>query len=776
MPQQRLAPEHLRHEQISAVARRTGLMAMGSVLSCLMVMATFWPTASHRYLLLLLGLLLVLHAIAVVGSRVWLARATRTASPRDVHLRVALTALIALVWASVPGMLMPDASADHRQLLIYIASGLLTSSILLAPLPAAALLFAAVTSIGVLLPMPQIYRSITSEHATLVLMFFVMNCGVVLNQGRDFAEHVLNELTLAEQGDIIGLLLRDFEENASDWLWETDAELRLSRVSPRLADILGCDQADLRGISVPEWVARDALLAGEEEHDAARMLACLADRQPFHDLQVLATFGGTTCWFSIAGKPVLDATGAFCGYRGVGSDLTAARRSDERIAYLARYDSLTGLPNRSLFQDALDRVCADSEPFALLCLDLDGFKAVNDTLGHGMGDALLVAVAGRLRACLRDGDVVARLGGDEFAVLQAGGDGESAASLAQRLVARIAEPFQLSGAPTSVGLSVGVALASQAGTPEDLLRGADLALYHSKAEGRGTWHFFEAGMALRAQQRHALQVDLRHAIEHDELILEFQPILDFATDEVIGAECLVRWLHPVRGRVPPADFIPAAEESGLIVALGAWVLRRACREAVSWRGTARVAVNLSPLQFRDPGLLALVDAVLAESGLPASRLELEITESVFLDAVDSTLVCLHALRSRGIHIALDDFGTGYSSLSYLRSFPFDKVKIDQSFIHDLSVNKEAIAIVQAIVGMAGCLGMRTTGEGVETSAQAELLRSTGCSQVQGYLFGRPCSPDAIAGLMADGHPPPDRPGLVRAGPCDAALAGLLGLV
>jgi EAL domain-containing protein (putative c-di-GMP-specific phosphodiesterase class I) len=254
-------------------------------------------------------------------------------------------------------------------------------------------------------------------------------------------------------------------------------------------------------------------------------------------------------------------------------------------------------------------------------------------------------------------------------------------------------------------------------------------------------------MAARAQERHALQTDLRHAIDGGELTLDFQPILDIASSQVIGAEALVRWLHPVRGRISPADFIPVAEESGLIVDLGAWVLHRACREAVSWANGARVAVNLSPLQFRDPDLLALIDTVLSETGLPPQRLELEITESVFLEAADKTIACLHALRLRGIHIALDDFGTGYSSLSYLRSFPFDKVKIDQSFIRDLSMNDDAIAIVQAIVGMASSLGMCTTGEGVETTAQAELLQSTGCSQVQGYLFGRPCSPEAIAAIM-----------------------------
>ena len=406
-----------------------------------------------------------------------------------------------------------------------------------------------------------------------------------------------------------------------------------------------------------------------------------------------------------------------------------------------------------MFRAALGQACAQPVPFALLCLDLDGFKSVNDTLGQAAGDSLLVAVARRLGGCLREGDMVARLGGDEFAVLQRHGDAQAAGSLARRLVEHIGGPYRIGNVPVSVGLSVGIALCEHVGTdPEALLLGADLALYQSKGEGRGTWHFFEPAMAARAQTRHALQADLRHAIDHGELILEFQPILDIVTGDITSAEALVRWLHPQQGRIAPGDFIPIAEESGLILALGAWVLDQACRAEASCECGARVAVNLSPLQFRDPNLLELVDAALAGSGLPPHRLELEITESVFLDAADRTVACLQALRTRGIQIALDDFGTGYSSLSYLRSFPFDKVKIDQSFIRDLSVNDHAIAIVQAIVGMASSLGMCTTGEGVETASQARLLQSTGCSQVQGYLFGRPCSSDAIAGIMEGDRP------------------------
>ncbi len=519
---------------------------------------------------------------------------------------------------------------------------------------------------------------------------------------------------------------------------------------------MGCPPAVLEGGSILGWIKGGSCEAGQEGRDTAKVLACLADRVPFRDMQIVIALEGQLHWLMVSGKPVLDSYGGFQGFRGVGSDITAAHRSDERIAYLARYDSLTDLPNRTLFQEALAQACAQPTRFAVLCLDLDGFKAVNDTFGHSTGDALLAAVAGRLRTSVREGDVVARLGGDEFAVLQAGADAEAASLLAQRLIERVADPFQVGGSSLTVGVSIGIASECAGLFPDDLLRTADLALYHSKTAGRGTWCFFKPEMAIRAQEKHRLQADLRYAIDHDELTLDFQPIVDIGSGDVIGAEALARWTHPVRGRVSPAEFIPAAEEAGLIYPLGAWVLRRACEQAAGWAGKSRVAVNLSPLQFRDPGLLDLIDTVLADTGLPATRLELEITESVFLDALDTTLTCLYALRSRGIHIALDDFGTGYSSLSYLRSFPFDKVKIDQSFIRDLGVTDNALAIIQAIVGMAGSLGMCTTGEGVETHAQAELLRRTGCSQVQGYFFGRPCSSDSIANVMTIKASPPNR--------------------
>ena len=468
-----VAPDRLRGQQITAIARWTPAMAGCSLITCAAVVTTFWNTAPRAYLVGLLLSLTTLHGLSVFGARRWLAAGHKVASARMRWARVAFTVLIAVAWSTMPAMLMPTATPDQRQLLIYVGAGLISASVMLAPLLPAALSFAGVITLGVLLPMPLLHQSITVQHALTLITFCALTSSVVWSQSIDFAQRVLNEITLGEQGEVIGLLLREFEENALDFLWEADAELRLHRVSDRLAQIMGCPPALLEGGSVIGGIKGGSCEAGEEGSDTAKILACLAERVPFRDMQVVIALEGQLHWLVVSGKPVFDGQGRFQGFRGVGSDITAAHRSDERIAYLARYDSLTDLPNRTLFQEALFQACAQTDRFAVLCLDLDGFKAVNDTFGHSTGDALLAAVAGRLRTSVREGDVVARLGGDEFAVLQAGGDAESAAFLAQRLIERVAEPFQIGGASPSVGVSIGIATECIGLVADDLLRTAD---------------------------------------------------------------------------------------------------------------------------------------------------------------------------------------------------------------------------------------------------------------------------------------------------------------
>nr|WP_318284507.1 MULTISPECIES: EAL domain-containing protein [unclassified Methylobacterium] len=437
---------------------------------------------------------------------------------------------------------------------------------------------------------------------------------------------------------------------------------------------------------------------------------------------------------------------------GAAIDVTEQRRAEARITHMAHHDALTGLPNRVLFSACLIEAIAEhartGAKAALLCLDLDKFKFVNDTLGHPAGDALLRQVAERITACLRREDLVARLGGDEFAVLLRNPDAGAVETITGRIIEALARPVRLGDRDCQIGVSIGIARLPEHGTESDtLLRNADLALYRAKAEGGSLAHCFEAAMDSWARSRRRRETDLHEAFARGDLALAYQPVVDVRARTIVGFEALLRWHHPAEGMVPPAEFVPLAEETGLIVPIGAWVLRQACAEASLWADPVRVAVNLSPVQFRDPGLVATVREALALSGLAPQRLELEVTESVLLAASEANVATLHALRDLGVRIAMDDFGTGYCSLSYLQKFPFDKIKIDRSFVSRLGEDPHSTAIVRAVIGLGASLGIVTVAEGVETEAQFAHLREEGCGEVQGYLFGRPSPATAARALM-----------------------------
>ena len=429
-------------------------------------------------------------------------------------------------------------------------------------------------------------------------------------------------------------------------------------------------------------------------------------------------------------------------------------RTEAELKTLAYNDQLTGLINRGRFHDLLSLQAASrrsrDNSFSVLMIDLDRFKPVNDLLGHAAGDAVLRVAADRLRSALREGDLLARLGGDEFAILQLDAGGEEAArALAARIVDLIRLPMMINDQAVQVGASVGVALAPAHGDePEGLLHNADLALYAAKSDGKGVYRLFDPELDARMQVRRRLEMDLRRALANGELELHYQPLVEAGSGRLAGAEALVRWNHPERGQIPPADFIGLAEESGLILPLGEWVLRQACEEAKHWPEELSISVNLSPAQFRDRNLAAMVRDTLAASGLPATRLELEITEGVLLADEQATLTTLNALRSEGVHISMDDFGTGYSSLSYLRRFPFNKIKVDQSFVRQLPADAESAALVRAILAMGACLGLSTTVEGVETSEQMAFSAAEGADYVQGYLVSRPLTTTAFRDYVA----------------------------
>ena len=454
---------------------------------------------------------------------------------------------------------------------------------------------------------------------------------------------------------------------------------------------------------------------------------------------------GSLHWLDTTIVPRAGQGGSLIGYMATRFDITARKEAEAQIAYMARHDALTGVANRAMLQErineSLDRLQQGSEAFALFMLDLDFFKVVNDSLGHLIGDELLKEVANRLSACVRETDVVARLGGDEFAVLMMTEEDlrEAAIRMAQRLLDKVSAPYDLGGQNIDIGTSIGIAFAPENGTNvEELMKCADLALYKAKSAGRNGYILYDAAMGAVAKAHRALEVDLRNALIQDKLELHYHPIVEIETRQITGVEALIRWPHPERGLIAPDDFIPLAEETGLIVPLGEWVLQKACAQAVDWPPDVKIAVNLSAVQFRKGDLVAIVSRALTESGLDPERLELEVTESVLMQASADNVSKLHQLRSFGVAIVLDDFGTGYASLSYLRTFPFSRIKMDRSFVSDMTANAGCAAIVSAVAGLGRGLHVDTIAEGIETEDQFLLVQAAGFTHTQGFLFGRPC--------------------------------------
>lgn len=528
-----------------------------------------------------------------------------------------------------------------------------------------------------------------------------------------------------------------------------DSLARLQVVNRRFCEIFNIMPELLRPGTSFEDVLRLSVAAGN--HGNQSLADLLAERESFLACQSGNYFQHLSDGriVSIGHRSTSDG-----GWLITCEDVTEKQRAQSQIAFMARHDVLTKLPNRSLFAERIEQAIGQAgrgSGFAVLCLDLDNFKQVNDTLGHPVGDALLCAVADRLSACVREIDTVARLGGDEFAIIQASiqnaGDTER---LARRIVEQVGEPYDLNGHPVVVGCSVGISVAPADGaTGEKLLKNADVALYRAKADGRATWRFFEPAMDASLQQRRALELDLREAMDKEDFALFYQPLYDLRGDRLSGFEALLRWAHPQRGMVPPDQFIPIAEETGLINPIGQWVLNRACEQAAMWPDEIKLAVNVSAVQFRNPHLIEIIANALADSKLSPHRLELEITESVLLMNSAETIATLHKLKAHGVRIALDDFGTGYSSLSYLRGFPFDKLKIDQSFVRDATAMTGSKLIVRAIIGLGKSLGMTTTAEGVETMEQLNQMRAEGCDEVQGFLISRPVPATQVASTILE---------------------------
>ncbi|WP_375273518.1 putative bifunctional diguanylate cyclase/phosphodiesterase [Methylorubrum thiocyanatum] len=740
----------VRVEQFDVALRLVPFTVLVSLSVVQVIVYLFWDPANRAYLGLLEAAILPL-AIAVL-QQCWQWRSRP--KPRELtgtFIRRAVLAAYAYgcLLASIPIMLFVGADPDGRLLIAASCAGLIATGMSAAVLPPVAIGFSGLIIAGSFFGLAATGERFYIYVATLLVFYAAFICFTILHLSRLLKMRVVSQIDLERQQEFTNLLLNEFEENASDWLWETNAELRLQHVSPRLVEVARSSERQLLGLPLEQLLL--PAVAAPEGHPSTVLWNCIAERRTFRNLILPLNIAGEQRTWELSGKPIFTNGTRFSGYRGVGSDVTEKRQSEERLSYLALHDTLTDLPNRVQFQQLLEAAreqAGASGRFAVLALDLDEFKNVNDTFGHAAGDGLLRAFAERLQRFASSDVHIARLAGDEFALLAKGSaarDRHTVALLASDIVAAVASPFTVNGIRVSIGVSIGIAMAPQDGCLE-IMRRADLALYRTKGEGRNGYRFYEAEMDERIEARRALSTDLRGALDRNEFLLHFQPIVS-REGRVRGFEALVRWKHPKRGFVSPAEFIPLAEETGVIIPLGEWILQQACATAAGWPGDISIAVNLSPIQFRHSDLPLLVISALQESGLDASRLEIEITESVFLEATPAIKTALAKLRELGVRLSLDDFGTGYSSLSYLRRLAFDKIKIDQSFVRDLPHEQSGAAIVRAIIDLATSLKMTVIAEGVETEAQRRCLLSLGCHALQGYLFSRPVPADEANALV-----------------------------
>jgi diguanylate cyclase (GGDEF)-like protein/PAS domain S-box-containing protein len=742
----------IRAAQIDAVVQLVPLTMTINILNAAIVVGVFWDTEANVILSLWAALIVV-----EAGSALWswsLKRHKRPtgASARGIRRAVLHAAFLGVTWGAAPLMLFPNADLMHQLILGCLMAGMISGgAFCLSTVPQAGLAYTwtiVLASVGALL---LAGHRVFFVVALLLLLYAVFISRNLVAHGNLFFRHLRDQLKLEVQSEVIGLLLNDFEEHASDWLWETDAKGILVHVSDRFAEAAGKTPSEIQGAQFSDVIGGQD---GYRPPELSDILKRIAARAAFRDITLPVRVGADRRFWLLSAKPVFDNAGVFTGYHGVGADVTEKRLADERIIHLARYDTLTELPNRSSFQEEVDHALADArangQSAAMLYLNLDQFKSINDTLGHFVGDALLKQVGKRIRSCARSRDIVARLGGDEFAILQYSPDLPAGTMvLARQMIDAFKSPFKLEHGDIAIDASLGIAVAPADGWAADaLMQKADLALFAAKADGAATYRFFEPQMEAGAHRRRALEVGLRSALDNGEIQLEFQPLVDLRKGTVAGCEALVRWKSPEWGFVSPAEFIPVAEATGLIEPIGEWVLREAVKTARQWPEDTVVAVNLSPVQFKNQKLLATVVAALADSGLPPQRLELEVTESLFLDGSNHAYEMLRNLRTLGVRTSLDDFGTGYSSLSYLRRFPFDKIKIDKSFIDEVAIGEESVAIIRAIVALADALGMSTTAEGVESLDQVAKLREAGCTQIQGYVFSRPRPASEIVALFA----------------------------
>ena len=745
---------NIRFEQVYSIVKLTPAMMTGNVVIATVLLNSFRGAPGF---LGVTGWAITVFLVAAFGLKGWVGsqkRASRRrASRRAINHAVANAFVLGILWGALPLLSYASAPPELRMMIGVIAAGMICGgSFALSALPQAVFAFLVPMVFGSTIA----FFSTSSYLESMVAVLFVTYCGIIvfstLSLAKTFVGRLIAEATANDRGEVISMLLKNFEENSSDWLWSTSGDGKLERVSKRFSEAARRGVDELTGVSVVEMLNSPVT---RKHPGYGAILESIRHRTAFSEIELPIMVENETRWWRLTGQPFHDESGEFTGFRGVGSDVTGQKEAESRISYLAHNDALTGLPNRARFGESLNqslaRMARFGTGFSLLYLDLDHFKAVNDTKGHDVGDKLLIEVSRRFSAILRETDILARLGGDEFAILQQnGGDSREAAKLAERLIKCVAEPIVIDKDKMVIGVSVGLAMAPGDGNEaEQLLRNADLALYRAKNDGRRLYRFFEEEMDKRAQERRALEFDLGMALQKGELELYYQPLVNVSDGSATGFEALIRWNHPERGFIPPATFIPIAEQTGIIKTIGAWVLNEACRSASEWPDHLTVAVNLSPRQFDSAKIVDTISEALAKSRLKASRLEVEITESLLMDNSEGVSEILHQIKELGVSIAMDDFGTGYSSLAYLWKFPFDKIKIDRSFVAAIENDQAARDILKTIGSLGETLNMRITAEGVETPEQAAFLKTI-AHQLQGFYFARPLgSIDLAAFLITD---------------------------
>ena len=698
------------------------------------------------------GLVVVVFYILVfIFSRLWMREANKD-ERLETYRGFLLFIRIALgtSWAVFINVVFYYSGNSGRILIFGVEIGIIASCVIAGPLTFAfaswvPLIVGSFMGVFILPPGAQL------SVFVCIFIYTLYTFASLLFLNKKMTDHSLALIHLQQTNETVKILLRDFEENASDWLWETDAAGHLRHASSRFVEVARQPAETIAGDLFAFMAGGDKTLLREGASDVYDQIRwAMARRRPFRDIVVPVAMDGEQRWWSLTGKPITNQNGSFGGYRGVGSDVTAMHRSRQRIAYLARHDTLTELANRAEFSATLSHLLSPerAEGAALLCLDLDQFKAVNDSYGHGLGDSVLRAVAHRLRGAIRDHDVAARLGGDEFSIVLPSNDEFEATAVAERVIDRVTRPYKFGGVTVEIGVSIGIAVAPRDGeTTEQLFRNADLALYRAKDSGRGTWRLFDPAMDRHLQMQRSLQRDIKRALQDEQMFVEYQPVVALATRRLVGLETLVRWRHPVRGVIPPDEFISIAERSGLIGTVTAFVLTEATALLRQLPEDMMVAVNLSPLHLREAWLYDQLSAIIAAAGVSPRRVEFEVTESAVLTTDGRTLDNLHRLRQLGCRVAIDDFGTGYSSLATLRGFPFDRLKIDRSFIGDLERPESDAPIVKAIIELGRTLGLRVTAEGVETERHAAILLGYNCVDAQGFLFSPPLAKDGILRLI-----------------------------